>query len=85
MSRIRLLLAEDPKRHRSEVEDLIQRMDLILERKGMAAEAAQPHLARAELAEALGDTTGQRAALEAARAAFLAVGASDHAARLPAG
>jgi tetratricopeptide (TPR) repeat protein len=83
LSRIRLLLAEDPKRHRDEVEDLIQRTELLLEQKGMGAEAAQPYLARAELAEALGDVTAQRAALERARDAFLAVGATDHAARLP--
>ena len=33
--------------------------------------------------EALGEPAGQRVALERAQAGFLAVGATDHAARLP--
>ena len=76
LNRARLLISDDPRGHHDEIVESIHLLVGYAESSGSAAEAPLADLARAELAEALGDEPGRASALAAARAGFRAAGAT---------
>ena len=84
MSRIQLLIAEDARQNEAEVLSQIAALTAFIETADLQSDAPMVHMARAELAEALGDDDARDRSRAAARKGYLSVGATNRAERLTA-